>query len=227
MSSYVVAQRPPLGLISFRTHALKGLLGLIAFLVAGNLAIVGATQVMRRIAPATVEAPQGIHNFRVVDDAELWRGGAPSRTGYRSLAAAGVTTIVDLRAEATRVDRSYLASLGLDLVPIPMRDGQAPTPAQVQLFLDTVAEKPGLVYVHCAAGVGRTGTMVASYLVKALGQTPFDALRHNLSVGPPSLEQLSFAAELRGEVERPNPLVTVASRILDGPRRIMVNVRSW
>jgi hypothetical protein len=51
--------------------------------------------------------------------------------------------------------------------------------------------------------------------------SPAEALRFNLSVGPPSLEQISFVSSLEGSiVSHPHPIVTTLSRILDGPRRI-------
>jgi protein-tyrosine phosphatase len=98
-----------------------------------------------------------------------------------------------------------------------MRDGQVPTDAQVDRFLRAVDGSEGIVYVHCMAGVGRTGTMVAAYLMEMKDEPALDALRRNLSVGPPSLEQIAFVA---GDLDEPNPVVTGVSRVLDGPRRI-------
>ena len=200
------------------------LLGLAAFLVVGNVAIFGASVWARHTSgvdgftvPAEVAA---IHNFEAVDD-HLWRGGAPNRDAYEALAAAGVTTIIDLRAEDDlRVPHDLLDELGLTLVAIPMRDGQAPSPTQVARFMDAVAASEGPVYVHCGAGVGRTGTMVAAYRVTQ-GQSARTAVRANLAVGPPSLEQIAFAASLApgARAERPNAVVVALSRTLDAPRR--------
>src|SRR6185295_13712884 len=77
----------------------RGLVGFVAFLLAGNVAIAGVSAWARRTTPpAAAPHVSGIKNFRVVDG-RLWRGAAPSPNGYRSLAAAGVRTVVDLRAE--------------------------------------------------------------------------------------------------------------------------------
>jgi protein tyrosine phosphatase (PTP) superfamily phosphohydrolase (DUF442 family) len=204
---------------------LRLIVGFAAFLVIGNLVILAAHGYARNNASTmAVHVPDdvaAIRNFEVVDGT-LWRGGAPGRDDYRALAAAGVTTVVDLRAEhGLQIPEELLAELGITRVAIPIRDGQTPTTAQVARFLDAVDASDGSVYLHCGAGVGRTGTMAAAYTVSR-GGNGWAAMRANLAVGPPSLEQLAFAASLdAGEpASRPNPALVAISRTLDAPRRI-------
>jgi protein tyrosine phosphatase (PTP) superfamily phosphohydrolase (DUF442 family) len=203
----------------------RGLVGFVALMVFGNLAIAGVSAWARRTTPV-LPGPQvvGVKNFRVVDG-HVWRGAAPSARGYESLAAAGVRTVVDLRAEPDlNVDEELLGRLGLERVAIPLRDGQTPSPAEIERFLSTVTSSAGPVFVHCGAGVGRTGTMVAAYLV-ATGETDeWTAMRRNLSVGPPSLEQLAFVAGLDDD-DRPGPAVVAVSRVLDAPRRLWARLQ--
>jgi protein-tyrosine phosphatase len=137
-----------------------------------------------------------------------------------------VKVIVDLRAEDLEVDRAGIEALGMKLVRIPMRDGQAPTDEQVQKFLTVMKNADGRVYVHCGAGVGRTGTMAASYLVLTGKASGAEAVQRNLAIGPPSLEQIAFAASLdEGEEAGGFSPLTVVSRVLDAPRRLLVRVR--
>lgn len=201
------------------------IVGFVAFLVFGNLFILAASAWAKLSAPPSADdvPPEvaGIRNFDPIDT-KLWRGGAPSDQEYLALGAAGVSTVIDLRAEdGLSVPTDALVDARVELVSIPIRDGQAPTPGQVQRFLEVVADAKGTVYVHCGAGVGRTGTMAAAYRV-AHGGNGMAAMLANLTVGPPSLEQLAFAASLdAGEgASKPNTALVALSRTLDAPRRI-------
>ena len=122
-------------------------------------------------------------------------------------------------------DEELLADLGLSRFHLPVRDGQLPTAEQAARFVEIVEASDGIVYVHCGAGVGRTGAMVAHYLTTTGETSSSEALRRNLAVGPPSLEQILFAARAGGsEYERPGTIVTGLSRVLDAPRRIWHNL---
>ena len=198
-------------------------IAIVVLLVLGNGGIFAATLVARAAGMHSELELPGIKNFEVVDDG-LWRGAAPSAQGYEALAAEGVKTVIDLRAEEGIPDeRPALHRLGVDLVRIPIRDGQAPSSTQVSSFLDAVAASPGRVFVNCGAGVGRTGTMAAAYLLDSGSASPAQALVRNLAVGPPSLEQLFFVGGLGdGDFSAPPAPVTALSRFLDAPRRLLV-----
>jgi protein-tyrosine phosphatase len=193
--------------------------------VVANLAVLGISYAARAGLEEVAPTVDGVDNLRVVDD-RILRGDAPSPEGYRNLAALGVTTIVDLRAEDDLdVPTALLAALDIEWVHLPVRDGQTPTADQVEAFIDVVATAPGRVYLHCGAGVGRTGAMAAAYLVGTGQSTAAGALRRNLAVGPPSLEQILYAATLdAGEYDQPPTLVKAVSRFLDAPRRIWSRV---
>jgi protein tyrosine phosphatase (PTP) superfamily phosphohydrolase (DUF442 family) len=202
-----------------RRYIVLAVAAFAGFLVLGNLTIVAASLSLRG---DSLPAPDvRVDNFRVVDE-QVWRGAAPSAATYRDLAAAGATTVVDLRAEDDlTVDTALLDDLGVTRFHLPIRDGQIPSQAQVDHFLDIVRNSSGPVFVHCGAGVGRTGAMVAAYLVRTGEADGVEALRRNLSVGPPSLEQVTFAATLEGaHASRVPAPVVIVSRVLDAPRRL-------
>ena len=194
--------------------------------MVGNLTILAASLWARQTTTtATPSTVAGVDNLRAVDD-RLWRGGAPTTDGYRNLARAGVATVVDLRAEdGLEGDAHTVRELGMNLVRIPMRDGQVPTTEEVDAFLAATRTAGGRIFVHCGAGVGRTGAMVGAYQVDVRELSGGDALRRNLAVGPPSLEQIAYVARMGdGRPDKPGTMVTAVSRVLDAPRRIWSRV---
>jgi len=192
--------------------------------VLPNLAVAGAHLTARATLGGAQSYP-GVAKFVRLDD-RVWRGANPTMEGYRQLAADGVTTVVDLRAEGPTDLQAQLAPLGLTVVQIPVRDGQSPTPHQVDQFREVARSSPGIVFVHCGAGVGRTGVMAAAQL-SADGDGAGRLLTENLALGTPSLEQLYTVATLDdGETERAPAVVVAASRVVDAPRRIM-HVLGW
>ncbi len=194
-------------------------------IVLPNLVVIAMHLLARRLA-AKPRVRLPIRNFAEVDD-RLWRGGAPGADGYKALADHDVVTVIDLRAEEGLENHDTLLSqLGMRRVHIPLRDGQAPTEGQVGQFRRAVRESPGRVFLHCGAGVGRTGTMAASYLVGTGQATPRETLVRNLSMGPPSIEQLAFNARLGRGPRRPWAAVVAVSRLVDAPRRLWNRART-
>ena len=167
--------------------------------------------------PSGVDAVDKLY----VVDRHVWRGAHPDTEGYASLVAAGVTTVVDLRAEHDASDTDPIAeSAGLSVVHLPVRDGQVPSDEQVVRFVGIVDHAAGIVFVHCGAGVGRTGAMAAAYLTATGQATGSSALVRNLAVGPPTIEQMWHAVT---DSAGPPRAVVAVSRLLDAPRRLF----SW
>jgi tyrosine-protein phosphatase SIW14 len=104
-----------------------------------------------------------IHNFGVVDG-RIYRGEQPGRKDYAALASIGVKTIIDLRDDALQSSAKYAKDAGLNYVNIRIDGHGAPTDAEAAQFLKIVNDPSnGVVYVHCAGGRHRTGSMVAIY----------------------------------------------------------------
>ncbi len=188
-------------------------------LAAANLVIMLLSWVVSAVSelprPQAVDAVGKLY----VVDPQVWRGAHPDDDGYASLAAAGVTTVVDLRAERDANDSDPIAAAaGLSVVHLPIRDGQVPSDEQVARFIDIVDHAQGTVFLHCGAGVGRTGAMAAAYLTATGQASGGSALVRNLAVGPPSIEQMWYAAT--DGAGRP-PAVVALSRVLDAPRRLL------
>jgi protein tyrosine phosphatase (PTP) superfamily phosphohydrolase (DUF442 family) len=191
---------------------------LVGILVIGNLVIAGSYLVAAKTVDVTeVKRVRGVGNIFEVDE-RVWRGANPTRQGMRSLADAGVVTVVDLRPNGQR-DDDFVRSLGMRPVNIYVPDGQTPRDEDVDRLLQVVRESDGTVFVHCSSGVGRSGVMSAAYLARTAGDSGPSMALTNLAIGPSTFEQIWYAA--RGANERPNPVVLGVSRFLDGPRQLL------
>ncbi|HYT87466.1 MAG TPA: dual specificity protein phosphatase 23 [Gemmataceae bacterium] len=78
----------------------------------------------------------------------------------------GVEVLLSLTEDPPR--RDWINEAGLFLVHVPIVDMEAPTQEQLDLCLATIrrANDHGMgVAVHCGAGLGRTGVVLACYFV--------------------------------------------------------------
>jgi atypical dual specificity phosphatase len=85
---------------------------------------------------------------------------------------------------------SHVRAAGLEDCHIPVRDFTAPTLSQIKealRFIDQQLERGNAVAVCCGAGCGRTGTILAAYLVRN-GLSAEEALRTVVSKRPCSDE---------------------------------------
>ncbi len=122
-----------------------------------------------------------------------------SRQRLRRLLEAGVTFFLDL-TEAGEYGLEPYADLlrgeaqasgsQVEHERMPIQDRGTPTSGQMTRILDTIdtaLEAGQTVYVHCYAGIGRTGTVVGCYLVRdgISGQAALEEIAH-LRRGIPS-----------------------------------------
>ena len=104
--------------------------------------------------------------FSWVEPPHLAALGRPDRDDLAWLREQGIQVLVSLTEEP--MPRHWVNDAGLMAVHIPVPDMAAPTGRQLELAVSTIgrAKRSGLgVAVHCAAGQGRTGTVLAAYLV--------------------------------------------------------------
>jgi len=120
---------------------------------------------------------------------QLYSAGQPSATELQQAAAAGITTVIDLRQpdEDRGFDETLAAErLGLRYVRIPVAGAAGLTDANARALHAALVQSQGPVLVHCASG-NRAGALLA--LLQARGGAPLDqALQFGRDAGMTSLE---------------------------------------
>jgi len=92
----------------------------------------------------------------------LYRGGQPSKEGFRILARMGVSIVVDLRGSRDS-ERKIVTRLGMQYVALPWQCW-FPKDKTFAQFLTLLRKNRGKkIFVHCRVGDDRTGMMIASY----------------------------------------------------------------
>jgi protein-tyrosine phosphatase len=128
----------------------------------------------------------------------LRRGSMPSAADLETLQRKGFKSVVNLCLE-TNSDAINEAANGLTLntLGLPVEDNRSPTVGHVVRFLDFIrAPKNQPAYVHCQAGVGRTGVFVACYRMAVEGVSPEKALKEATDHGLAMPNQKAFILEL-------------------------------
>lgn len=100
----------------------------------------------------------------------------------------GVAALVNLTPEDW--PREVVERSGLAYLQLPIEDFSPPRPEQVDAFVEFCEEsilRGRPVAVHCRAGRGRTGTMIACYLVRR-GMSAEEAIGRTCSLRPGSIE---------------------------------------
>ncbi len=103
------------------------------------------------------------------------------------LAELGIGAIVSLTED---VPEPLMGEPRFKLLHLPIPDMSPPEVGQIESFVDFVDRMVGqgrAVGVHCLAGLGRTGTMIACYLVTR-GRGAAEAIEHVRTVRPGSIQ---------------------------------------
>ena len=110
---------------------------------------------------------EGIVNFGKVNNG-LYRGAQPDAAGIRNLKKLGIKTIINLRqtSDVWKAEAVEAAANGITYTNLPMKGYGRPTPEQVAQVLVVIERLPSPVFIHCAHGCDRTGTIVACYRIK-------------------------------------------------------------
>lgn len=138
-----------------------------------------------------------------IEDGRLLGCAYPRReAAIAGLARQGVSMLVNLHERAH--DPARLARYGVEEIHLPVADFTPPSPAQVDRGVAAIAEAIAAdrrVAVHCGAGKGRTGTLLACYLVHQ-GLDPAVAIARIREVRPGSVETRAQVAAVEAYARR-------------------------
>jgi uncharacterized protein (TIGR01244 family) len=120
----------------------------------------------------------------------VYSAGQPNADDWASIAAHGVTTVIDLRPDAERPGRDEAAEVqaaGLAYRHIPIAGPLDLTPDAARTLWQAIHAAPGKVLVHCASG-NRAGALLAIAAAGEGGMAPARALELGRGAGMTSTE---------------------------------------
>jgi protein tyrosine/serine phosphatase len=135
---------------------------LTAFVTLFVMVFGSATFTSAQTAPSNFPNVK-IRNFGQMDE-RFYRGAQPLQDDFQALKDLGVKTVIDLRNDPTEYEKAAVEALGMRYINIPMSGWKTPKDRQVEEFLK-IANDPetGKFFVHCKAGIHRTGVAGAVY----------------------------------------------------------------
>ena len=98
----------------------------------------------------------------------IFRGAQPTAEGFRTLKIMGIRTVVNLRNKHS--EKQAVEESGMKSIEIPFDIFSTPEASSVDKVIALMSDKRNHpVFVHCAQGQDRTGTIVAIYRMKVNG----------------------------------------------------------
>jgi cell division cycle 14 len=181
--------------------------------------------------------PKDLGGDEYLDDARRYRSFSPSYYATVFTGDFGVTAVV--RLNEPQYDAAAFEERGVRHHHLHFDDCACPPPRVARAFLtaaDAVLGDSGAVAVHCKAGLGRTGTLIALYMMRSLGFGAREAMgwlrimRPGSVIGPQqhflcALEaRPSFAAELGifGGTQELTPVADTSGKVIEREEEAVV-----
>ena len=155
----------------------------------GNMSIVVPQKIIAFMSPYDSKVdPDGKTAFQAFDY-------------HRVFKKMNVKLVIRLN-EIESYDANVFEKIGISHINIPVDHGTCPSINAITAFINAVNNCPGTVAVHCRSGLGRTGTLIAFYLMHRFGWTSRHAIAWVRMCRPGSIiaSQQTYLARMRNKV---------------------------
>lgn len=142
---------------------------------------------LRKLRARVADQPTG---FVWIEKGRLAGSGFPASRGQVEwLVAQGIDAILTLTRDP--LPKESVAGVKVELEHMPLADHAPPDPASMEKgadYLNSKLEDGKKILVHCLAGEGRTGCILAAYLIKYKKMGPEEALKTLREIKPEFVE---------------------------------------
>ncbi|MEM2846881.1 MAG: dual specificity protein phosphatase family protein [Nitrososphaerota archaeon] len=141
----------------------------------------------RRLLALFTDKPS---NFSWVDERVAASGRPMTMKQLEWIKSQGIDAILSLTEHP--LPGEWVERLGIEYMHFPIEDHSAPDPEMLKEIVDRVLALVSggrRLLIHCAAGLGRTGTVLAAYLVASKGVSGEEAIKAVRKLRPGSIER--------------------------------------